>query len=207
MNYRNVTKMMAIAGLYSTFTFAADVTKSAAAIQLAVDGGVATFVSPTNVSAISVKGKSNALHAEATVRHTADGLQIEHIAATLPVKSLVTGMGLRDEHMRKYVFTTSDGQTPDLRFEGQNVACKEAVCQIAGTLTIRGVGHAFTLPVKIKEDGSQFKASGEGTVKLSDYGIEQPSQLGVKSTNEVQLHLEFVAKPASARMASNGGVR
>lgn len=207
MNYRNVTKMMAIAGLYSTFTFAADVTKSADAIQLAVDGGIATFVSPTNVSAISVKGKSNALHAEATVRHTADGLQIEHIAATLPVKSLVTGMGLRDEHMRKYVFTTSDGQTPDLRFEGQNVACKVAVCQITGTLTIRGVGHAFTLPVKIKEDGSQFKASGEGTVKLSDYGIEQPSQLGVKSTNEVQLHLEFVAKPASARMASNGGVR
>ena len=207
MNYRKVTKMMAIAGLYSTFTFAADVTKSADAIQLAVDGGITTFVSPTNVSAISVKGKSNALHAEATVRHTADGLQIEHIAATLPVKSLVTGMGLRDEHMRKYVFTTSDGQTPDLRFEGQNVACKEAVCKIAGTLTIRGVGHAFTLPVKIKEDGSQFKASGEGTVKLSDYGIEQPSQLGVKSTNEVQLHLEFVAKPASARMASNGGVR
>src|SRR5215468_7738177 len=207
MNYRNVTKMMAIAGLYSTFTFAADVTKSADAIQLAVDGGIATFVSPTNVSAISVKGKSNALHAEATVRHTADGLQIEHIAATLPVDSLVTGMGLRDEHMRKYVFTTSHGQTPELRFQGKNVACKRAVCQIAGTLTIRGVGHAFTLPVKIKEDGSQFKASGEGTVKLSDYGIEQPSQLGVKSTNEVQLHLEFVAKPASARMASNGGVR
>jgi polyisoprenoid-binding protein YceI len=204
MNYVNTMRVLAVAGLSAALTFAADVTKPADTMQLSVDGGTATFVSPTNVSAISVKGKSTSLHAEATIRRTAEGLQIDRVEASLPVKSLVTGMGLRDEHMRKYVFTTADGKTPDLHFQGENVSCKEAVCQIAGTLSIRGVEHAFTLPVKIKEDGAQFKASGEGTVKLSDYGIEQPSQLGVKSTNEVQLHLEFVAKPAPAHVASGG---
>jgi polyisoprenoid-binding protein YceI len=204
MNYRNATRLLAIAGLTSFISFASDVTKPADSMQLAVEGGTASFISPTNVSAISVKGKSNSLHAEVTMRRTADGIQLDRIEATLPVKSLVTGMGLRDEHMRKYVFTTADGKTPDLRFEAENATCKDSLCQVTGNLSIRGVAHAFTLPVKIKDDGSTFKASGEGTVKLSDYGIEQPSQLGVKSTNEVQLHLDFVAKPAPARMASGG---
>ena len=206
MSCRGLRALPAIAGLSSALAFANDTTKNTDSIQVEVDGGTATFVSPTNVSAISVKGKSTSLHAEATVRHTSDGLQIERVDATLPVKSLMTGMGLRDEHMRKYVFTTADGKTPDIHFQGENVACKESVCQIAGTLSIRGVVHAFTLPIKIKEDGAQFKATGEGTVRLSDYGIEQPSQLGVKTTNEVQLHLEFVAKPALLGVA-RGGMR
>jgi len=207
MNYKNATRLLAIAGVSTIISFASDVTKPADSLQIAVDGGTATFVSPTNVSAISVKGKSTALHAEATVRRTNEGLQVERVEATVPVKSLVTGMSLRDEHMRKYVFTTADGKTPDLHFEGENAACpagQNAVCQIAGNLSIRGVSHAFTLPIRIKEDGAQFKASADGTLKLSDYGIEQPSQLGVKSTNDVQLHLEFVAKAAPARMASGG---
>jgi len=207
MNYRNATRLLAAAGVFSALTFASDVAKTGESIQVAIDGGTATFVSPTNVSAISVKGKSTALHAEVAIHRTPEGLQLERIEATLPVKSLVTGMGVRDEHMRKYVFTTSDGKTPDLKFEGENANCpagKDAVCQVAGNLSIRGVSHAFTLPVKIKEDGAQFRASGDGVVKLSDYGIEQPAQLGVKSANEVQLHLEFVAKPAPAHVASGG---
>jgi hypothetical protein len=44
--------------------------------------------------------------------------------------------------------------------------------------------------------------SGESTVKLSDYGIEQPSQFGVKTADEVQLHIEFSGKEAAAKIAS-----
>jgi polyisoprenoid-binding protein YceI len=173
-----------------------------------VDGGTAAFIAPTNVSAISIKGKSAALHAQVAMHKTADGLVLEHIEATLPVKSLLTGMSLRDEHMRKHIFTTADGQIPDLKFEGDNSACaaqtKETLCQVTGNLSIRGVAHAFTLALKIKEEGAQYRASGDTVVKLSDYGIEQPTQFGVKSSNEVQLHLDFVAKPAPAHVALAG---
>ena len=41
-------------------------------------------------------------------------------------------------------------------------------------------------------------------MKLSDYGIEQPSQFGVKTANEIQLHLEFTGKEAPAAIASGG---
>lgn len=201
-----------VASLAATAAFAADSNKDlnkGEPITMAVHGGTASFISNTNVPGISVKGKSNALEATVAARRTAEGLSLSRIDATLPVKALATGMALRDEHMRKYIFTTADGQTPDIRFEGADNACstpgKNGSCQIAGTLTIRGVTRPFTLPLKVKEDGAGFKATGDGVVKLSAFGIEQPSQLGVKSADEVQLHFDFVAQPSLSATARLGG--
>lgn len=181
---------------------------------LAISGGNAGFYVETNVPAVSVKGKSGVLQGSVQVRRTGDGLLLEHFEALLPVKSLATGMGVRDEHMRKYIFTTSDGKVPDLNFEGDKVTCpgaasaKETTCEVTGALAIRGVPRKFTASLKIRKEGaSGFHAVGEGTVKLSDYGIEQPSQFGVKTANEVAVHLEFSVKPGTAVTASAGGKR
>jgi polyisoprenoid-binding protein YceI len=172
---------------------------------IAVQGGTAVFVANTNVAAVSIKGKSTALVAKLSMRRVAEGLQLEHIDASLSVKTLATGMGLRDTHMRKYIFTTADGQVPDLHFEGANATCsgsaKDTTCQVAGMLSIRGIARPFILPLKIREDGAGFKASGDGVVKLSAYGIEQPSELGVKMTDDVQLHFDFAAKPVAGDVA------
>jgi polyisoprenoid-binding protein YceI len=172
---------------------------------IAVQGGTAVFVANTNVAAVSIKGKSTALVAKLSMRRVAEGLQLEHIDASLSVKTLATGMGLRDTHMRKYIFTTADGQVPDLHFEGANATCsgsaKDTTCQVAGMLSIRGIARPFILPLKIREDGAGFKASGNGVVKLSAYGIEQPSELGVKMTDDVQLHFDFAAKPVAGDVA------
>jgi polyisoprenoid-binding protein YceI len=172
---------------------------------IAVQGGTAIFVANTNVAAVGVKGKSTALVARLTLRRLAEGLELEHIDARLSVKTLATGISLADTHMRKYIFTTAEGQVPDLQFEGANATCsgsaKDTTCQVAGMLTIRGIARPFTLPLKIRQDGAEFKASGDGVVKLSAYGIEQPSALGVKMTDDVQLHLDFAAKPVSGDVA------
>src|SRR5258708_2087340 len=89
----------------------------------AVEGGAASFVVNTTVPGISVKGKSTALEARAVVERGADGLHLENVQASIPVKSLLTGMAIRDEHMRRYIFTTADGKTPDLRFEAAEAVC------------------------------------------------------------------------------------
>jgi polyisoprenoid-binding protein YceI len=200
-NSRRLSMLVCFAG---TLAVAAGETTSET-ITVAVQGGVATFVANTNVPAISVKGKSGALQARVSLRRSAGGLQLAHIAAVVPVKTLATGMGVRDEHMRKYIFTTADGQTPDLRFEGQDTTCsvsgREATCQMEGMLTIRGTARPFRTPLKIREEGDGFKASADAVVKLSAYGIEQPSQFGVKTSDDVQLHLEFLAKPVPSDSA------
>jgi polyisoprenoid-binding protein YceI len=166
-----------------------------------VENGTVTFDASTNLSAISVHGKSNGLQARVRIRQHGGELMVEQVTANLPIDALSTGMKSRDEHMRKYIFTNPDGQTPNLQFTSANLVCpavsgKETSCKVTGQLAIRGTERPLSMTLKVKADGASkvFRASGEGIVKLSDYGIERPSQLGVKCADEVKIHIEFLGK-------------
>ena len=208
MSTTNALRLSVLVCLAAAAAFAAG-DPNTTPMTVAVQGGTASFIANTNVSAISIKGKSTALEAKVNLHRSAEGLQLEHIEANMPVKSLVTGMGLRDEHMRKHIFTTADGQVPDLHFEGGNTTCstsgKEATCQVNGTLAIRGVTRPFTIPLKIREDGASFKAAGDAVVKLSVWGIDKPTQLGVTTKDEVNLHFDFAAKSVAGDLSMAGG--
>jgi polyisoprenoid-binding protein YceI len=165
----------------------------------------AAFDVGTNISAISIHGVSNALQAKVRIRHNREELVLEEVEARLPVNTLSTGMGLRDEHMRKYIFTTQDGRMPDLRFTASNVTCptadgREVQCAVPGMLEIRGIERPFTLPLKLRQESGvapAFRGSGEGVMRLSDYGIERPSQFGVRANDEVKLRVEVAGKELS----------
>jgi polyisoprenoid-binding protein YceI len=176
-----------------------------------VRGGTAAFAVDTNVSAISVHGKSNALTARLRIRQAPDGLMLEGIEAAVPVKTLNTGMGMRDEHMRKHIFTTDDGQLPDLRFNADKSVCSkvgahQSTCELSGNLAIRGTARPFTIVMKVSEEGDTLRAIGDGSVMLSAYGIERPSQLGVKTADDVKLRFDITAK-AGPRSVATTGVR
>jgi polyisoprenoid-binding protein YceI len=177
-----------------------------------VRGGTCSFEVDTSLPVLSVHGKSSALEGRVRVRRRTEGPVLEQIEATVPVKSLGTGLKLRDEHMRKHVFTTVDGQMPDVRFVAGGAACarksaNQSTCQVTGELTIRGTARPFTVALAVKEDGDRFHASGDGIVRLSAYGIEKPSQLGVTTSDEVKLRLEFTARPGREVVATSGGAR
>jgi polyisoprenoid-binding protein YceI len=182
---------------------------------MGVHNGNASFSVSTNTLGIEVKGKSDALEGRVEMHRTTGGLMLDKINAWLPVKTLNTGMNLRDGHMRKYVFDTPNGGSPDLRFEAEGASCagvtpgREVECKVEGTLAIRGVPRNFAVALKLRQEGSTeaFHIRGDGSVKLSDYGIEQPSQLGVKTANEVQIHLDFNAKPTVSPTTQAGVVR
>jgi polyisoprenoid-binding protein YceI len=135
-------------------------------------------------------------------------LRLENIEAIVAVESLRTGLKLRDGHMRKYIFQTPDGKAPDLRFSASTADCSPAdasgaaTCVASGELAIRGTAKPFSIPLKVMRSGNEFRVSGDGTVALSTYGIERPSQFGVKTEDEVKLHLEFVVKSGPAISAS-----
>ncbi|MDQ6700265.1 MAG: hypothetical protein M3Z36_08770 [Acidobacteriota bacterium] len=59
------------------------------------------------------------------------------------------------------------------------------------------MARSLTMSLNVKEQGGSaraFRASGDSLVQLSDYGIEPPSQFGVKPSNQVKLHFEFTGK-------------
>src|SRR5450631_1108739 len=63
---------------------------------VAVDSGIASFHVTTNIPALEVSGKSNALQARVQMHHDTSGITLERIDAWMPVKTLLTGMALRD---------------------------------------------------------------------------------------------------------------
>ena len=177
-----------------------------------VQRGSVTFDVGTNLLSLSVHGTSDALNASADLREGNEGLFIEQAEAMVPIESLTTGLRLRDEHMRKYIFTTSTGDVPDLRFSGGSVTCPHAPdapsgCVLPGELAVRGTPRPFAVALKISRKGAAFRVTGDGTVSLAEYGISAPSQLGVRTDEEVKVHLDFTARPGVPVGTSGRGAR
>jgi len=196
--WNSVLILLAILGIpASIFPAISDEPGKPEAIQ--IEHATATFQIGTNMPGLFVKGKSEALQARVQIHRSADGVTLEHIEAQLPVKTLATGIAMRDQHMREHIFSTPDGQIPDVTFVGEGVSCPgivpghEGSCRVTGTLSIRGTPRNFSVLLKIREAGGApaFRAAGDGVVKLSEYGIDQPTQFGVKTENEIHLHFEF----------------
>ena len=169
--------------------------------------GSVSFEVATNVFGTSVKGRSGSLSGYSRLRDDGEALRLEQIGVTVPVATLQTGIKLRDQHMRQYVFETADHQTPDLSFTAESAACVRAAkdaysCTAAGALSLRGTSRPFTIALQVKREGPAFSVKGAGKVALSQYGIERPSQFGVRTEDEVVLRLDFSARrvPASARL-------
>ena len=164
-----------------------------------------TFEVSTNVFSTTVRGQSNAVTGGTRLRDNGSGLQLQQLEAVVTVGSLKTGIKLRDEHMRKYIFETPDGQAPDVRFSADTTECPKNgagyACSAAGNLTIRGTSRPFTIELKVARNGEAFHVTGDGKVTLSTYGIERPSQFGVRTEDEVKIHLDVKARNVATSTA------
>ncbi len=180
-------------------TFAGGLAATERQEQFDVDSGFVAFEVATTLPAIRVHGKAKDLRASARLRYEGASVTLASVAATAPVASLSTGLSLRDDHMREYVFTAADGSQPDLRFEAADAQCVPAkerdtlTCPLPGHLTIRGASRPLDIVLHVKGNGATRRASAEAIVRLSTYDIPAPSQLGVSTRDEVKLRLELTA--------------
>ncbi len=167
---------------------------------LGLRDGEVDFEARTNVPALKIHGSSSPLEGGVTVHTDGDQLLVERVQVRISVPSLRTGMKIRDKHMRSEVFNTKEGYAPDLVFEGDDLVCpvpmdRIAVCEVHGTFLIRGKPRrlAMTLEIQAGDTPDTFLVAGDGVVTLSDYGIDRPSQFGVRVNDEVAIHVSFVA--------------
>jgi polyisoprenoid-binding protein YceI len=72
---------------------------------------------------------------------------------------------------------------------------REVPVQITGTLKIRDVTRPTTWVSTIKLDGTTLTITGNTTIKMTDFGFDPPSIMGIlKSENEARLEFRFVAR-------------
>lgn len=141
------------------------------------------FDARTSLQAISIHGKANGLEAKAGLQ----GDRLVSIEAAVTPENIVTGIALRDQHMRRKIFEASDGSLPAIRFAAEGIACSGGDCPIGGELRIRGLVRPAVFRCRLTGAIGECEA----VIRLSDYGIEPPSQLGIRVSDEVMVRVRL----------------
>jgi polyisoprenoid-binding protein YceI len=72
---------------------------------------------------------------------------------------------------------------------------REVPVQIAGHLKIRTATRPTTFESTIKLDGTTLTVTGRTTIKMTDFGFDPPSILGIlRAENEARLEFRFIAR-------------
>src|SRR3989339_1579039 len=155
---------------------------------------------------------------DATVMLNVNGITQKPMGKVLvPIKSIKTGIDLRDEHLRsenwlnagKYPFaefqlTGIKNPTSRKLNDGQRVTAT-----LIGKFSVHGVTKNIEVPAtltyfkesektKAKAPGNLLVANAEFDIKLSDYGVKIPSMVVGKVNEEVKITTNFVSSDANA---------
>lgn len=127
------------------------------------------------------------------------------VGVTIPVASINTGVGMRDDHLRTPDFFDAE-KYPEITFESTKVSKTREGFAARGKLTMHGVTREITLPFQVKgpvNDGMGANRIGvETRIKLNrrDYGMTYGTKLANGSLdigNEVDVTISLEAIPAT----------
>jgi polyisoprenoid-binding protein YceI len=118
------------------------------------------------------------------------------------VATLVTGVDGRDASLREHL---DSEQHPEIRFDltgftpakdGIDAGKMTVRGEGVGTMTIHGTARELRLPLQVSVDASRrVLIEGDAPLKMSDYGVAVPSQLGVINVqDEVKVWLSLRAR-------------
>src|SRR5262245_50035273 len=138
----------------------------------------------------------------------ADGDKLESASVRIRIKTESLGeVGKEfDEKEREKVNREVHGEAletskyPEIVFKGQAVSVRQVgegqyEATLKGELSLHGVTHQISFPVKVRREQRSLRASGEFTILHSDYNPKRLSAAGgtVKATDEIQLSFDLQA--------------
>ena len=107
---------------------------------------------------------------------------------------------LQKEHFNEHYLETKE--FPNATFTGVLIGTEEICageCELEmyakGKMTIHGITVLMTIPVRIEVKPSEWRASGEFYVALSDHGIGIPKILEAKIATEIAVSVAVMFKP------------
>lgn len=171
-------------------------TAEAQARQFAISRARVRFTSEAPLETIN--GVSNT--ATGSVNIDPANLSSVRGTITVPVRSLRTGIELRDEHLRGADWLDA-GSHPNATFEITGVsgasrltANQDATLRVTGRFTIHGQTHNVTAEVRAKWDGQNgIRARARFTIQLSQYGVSINPAVRLKVSNDIQVTMDIQA--------------
>jgi polyisoprenoid-binding protein YceI len=117
------------------------------------------------------------------------------------LRTLDTGIGLRNEHLRKHYLEVDKGSGYDqavvseIELKGLNPDAPAGKGSFTGSLSLHGVKKAVAGSVDVRPAGAGLRVKASFPVSLSDYGIPEPRYLGIGVRNTVQVEVAFAVTP------------
>ena len=143
----------------------------------------------------SFEVKTTALSGSVTASASGSGALDGSFAVDL--RTLDTGIGLRNEHLRENYLEVDKGLGFDMAtlseidLKGFNVDAPEGKGSFTGSLTLHGARKTVTGAVDVRQAGAALRVKASFPVLLSDYSIPKPRYLGVGVKDTVQVVVVF----------------
>ena len=125
----------------------------------------------------------------ATFTGTANGNTITNVKFSMPAKSLKSTKGKMMDN-KAYDALKSD-KAPNISFTA--AALNVGKSNLAGKLSIAGVTKDVNFPVSVTKNGASYHITGTENLKLSDFGMERPGFMGVKTGDAIKVTVNIVA--------------
>jgi hypothetical protein len=192
-------------------------TQDAVGDSLRVTGADVSVLCPLTIGG-SFEAKTKAISGEVTVPSVIRTASTGGTSALGPhsiddyvlvdLKTLQTGIGLRDNHMKnKYLEVERGPDFSHARLANLRLERLDGKTTFQGVLTLHGQTKPVTGTADIKPEGDGYRVTASFPVRVSEFGIPEPSYLGVGVKDEVIVRVRMRAVPTSPppTLAERGG--
>ena len=143
----------------------------------------------------SFDAKTTALSGSVTAG--ASGSQAFDGSLVVDLRTLDTGIGLRNEHLRENYLEVGKGPGFDaatlseIDLDKFNPDAPEGKGSFTGLLTVHGVTRSVTGAVDVRQAGASLRVKASFPVDLTAYSIRTPRYLGIGVKDIVQVEVAF----------------
>ncbi len=170
----------------SILILTSSLTAQAAIYKLSPDSGKVTFLAKGKPALISIKGEGEG--ATAALKEKDQMLNGE---VSFQLKSLKTGIELRDDHLKNKYLEVEKHPTATLKISDLKLPenLKDGF-PFKGILSLHGIDQPIEGIASVAADSKSQKISADFKIKLSQFKIEIPSFKGITVAEEVQVKVE-----------------
>jgi len=116
---------------------------------------------------------------------------IDKVAVSIPVSTFDSQNANRDSHMIEVV----EGiKYPAITFSSTLIKSDNSKLTVTGNLTFHSVSKPVTFDAVSKISDTEIEVTGSFSVKMSEYKIENPSLMGIATTDDIGLKFYAVYK-------------
>jgi polyisoprenoid-binding protein YceI len=127
---------------------------------------------------------------------------------SVALATLDTGIGLRNEHLRRKYLEVDRGPGFDqavlseISLGDGDPRGVQGKTRFRGTLLLHGTKRPVAGEATVRRDGNAVRVEASFPVTVSEFGIEKPRYLGVGVTDQVTVNVSLVAQPSDGTEAT-----